>query len=351
MSRARDLILEYGWNSTAYQLVNPGIAHWFATRGDALVGYVRHAGVRVVAGAPVASLDRLLDVTLEFEAEATRAGERVCYFGAEERLEGLSRELPDHSSIVLGAQPVWAPDVLARNLASHSSLRAQLNRARNKKVSTTQWPAHRVEESTELRRVLAHWLGTRGLPPLHFLVEPDTLSQPADRMVFVAEREGTVVGFLVASPIPARNGWLVEQIVRAPGAPNGVTEMLIVHAAAAMAGHSSGYVTLGLAPLSRRAGLLESPAPWWLRAVLTWVRAHGHRFYDFDGLDSFKAKFRPQHWDPVFAIGNRRKFSPRFLYAIASAFSGGSPIVTVARGLGRAAKQEAVWAAGGPRQA
>ena len=346
MSLARDLILEYGWNSTAYQIVNPGIAHWFATRGDALVGYVRHAGVRVVAGAPVASLDRLLDVTLEFEADARRAGERVCYFGAEERLEGLSRQLPDHSSIVLGAQPVWAPDVLAENLVTYSSLRAQLNRARNKKVSITRWPATRVEKSTALRRVLAHWLGTRGLPPLHFLVEPETLSQPADRMVFVAEREGTVVGFLVASPIPARNGWLVEQIVRASGAPNGITELLVARAAEAMAGHSSAYVTLGLAPLSRRAGLLESPSPWWLRSVLTWVRAHGRRFYDFDGLDAFKAKFRPQQWDPVFAIGNRSRFSPRFLWAIASAFSGGSPLVTIARALGKATRQEMRWATG-----
>ena len=93
MSRARDLIFEFGWNTTAYQIVNPGIAHWFAARGDALVGYVRYAGVRVVAGAPVAALNRLLDVVLEFEADAERAGERVCYFGAEERLEELSRRL------------------------------------------------------------------------------------------------------------------------------------------------------------------------------------------------------------------------------------------------------------------
>ena len=52
---------------------------------------------------------------------------------------------------------------------------------------------------------LEQWI-ERGLPPLHFLVEPRTLERLADRKVFVAELKGEVVGFLVASPVPVRNG-------------------------------------------------------------------------------------------------------------------------------------------------
>jgi phosphatidylglycerol lysyltransferase len=51
--RARELVLRYGWNATAYQIVNPGIRQWFSGAGDAVVGYVTRWGVRVVAGAPV----------------------------------------------------------------------------------------------------------------------------------------------------------------------------------------------------------------------------------------------------------------------------------------------------------
>ena len=36
----RRLVLEHGWNATAYQILNPGIAHWFAREGDAVIGYV-----------------------------------------------------------------------------------------------------------------------------------------------------------------------------------------------------------------------------------------------------------------------------------------------------------------------
>ncbi|HMI57811.1 MAG TPA: phosphatidylglycerol lysyltransferase domain-containing protein, partial [Gemmatimonadaceae bacterium] len=81
-ARARALVLEHGWNATAYQILNPGIAHWFSRAGDAVIGYVTRSGVRVVAGAPVCAEERLHDVVAEFAADARAAGDRVCYFGA-----------------------------------------------------------------------------------------------------------------------------------------------------------------------------------------------------------------------------------------------------------------------------
>lgn len=36
----RDLVLRYGWNTLAYQILNPGIAHWFQPGGEGVVGYV-----------------------------------------------------------------------------------------------------------------------------------------------------------------------------------------------------------------------------------------------------------------------------------------------------------------------
>ena len=55
--RARALVLAHGWNAVAYQILNPGIRHWFAAAGDAVVGYATYAGMRVVAGAPQVRVD------------------------------------------------------------------------------------------------------------------------------------------------------------------------------------------------------------------------------------------------------------------------------------------------------
>lgn len=340
LERARRLVLEHGWNATAYQIINPGIRHWFAAEDDAVAGYVEHGGVRVVAGAPVCAEERLGSVVTAFERDARAAGCSVCYFGAEARLEAACSPPRSgrHARVLLGAQPTWDPRAWADIPAGHASVRAQLNRARNKGVRVSEWPASEAEQNPELRRCLREWLATRGLPPLHFLVEPDTLTRLSDRHVFVAEQRGVVLAFLIASPIPARSGWLVEQLVRGWNAPNGTTDLLVDAAMRSAAGIGAKYVTLGLAPLSRRSGIAASSSePLWLRGVLHWVRAHGRRFYDFDGLDAFKARFRPAAWEPVYAIASERPFTPRMLYAIAAAFSGGSPFAMVARGLGRAA--------------
>jgi phosphatidylglycerol lysyltransferase len=57
--RARKLILEHGWNATAYQILNPGISLWFSSAGDGVIGFVRHRKALVVGGAPVCAVDRL----------------------------------------------------------------------------------------------------------------------------------------------------------------------------------------------------------------------------------------------------------------------------------------------------
>jgi phosphatidylglycerol lysyltransferase len=285
----------------------------------------------------------LREVVDEFERDCAARRRRVCYFGAEDRLESLLTGDRLHSKVLLGAQPSWNPAHWADIVARKASLRAQLNRSRNKGVTVTLMPSEEATGHPELERVLREWLATRGLPPMHFLVEPDTLRRLVDRRVFVARLgTGEIAAFLVASPAPARRGWLIEQFVRGRKAPNGTIELLLDAAVRGLASEGYAYVTLGLAPLSRH-GLRPEENPWWLRLLLRWVRAHGRRFYNFEGLDNFKAKFQPERWEPVYAIVDEARFSPGMLYAIAAAFSDGSPLWTIARALWRAARTELRW--------
>lgn len=335
--RARALVLAHGRNATCYQILNPGFRRWFSPEGDAVAGYVTAAGVRVVAGAPVCAPERLAAAVAGFEDDAVRRGRRVCYFGAEEPLAEVLRARGPCDRLVLGAQPLWSPASMVAAFAGKASLRAQVNRARNKGVAARRWPSDHAAGHPGLARCLAEWLATRGLPPMHFLVEPETLARLEDRRVFVAERVGEPIAFLVASPVPARGGWLIEQIVRGHGAPNGTSELLLHAAALELAAHEARFLTLGLSPLSRRAMPPGTRPPRVIRLILAGVRAWGRRFYDFQGLEAFKAKFLPDAWEPIYAIAAERRFSLHSLYAIAGAFSGRSPVGFVARGVGRVA--------------
>ena len=336
VERARRILLKYGWNTTCFQILNPGIEHWFATAGDAVTGFVSTKDYRVVGGAPACAFERLAEVVSEFESDAEAAGEKVCYFLAEARLESILSGSARHSFVLLGAQPVWDPATWATIVDSNASLRAQLNRARNKKVTVTEWPIDRARNNPALEDCLAAWLESKGLPPLHFMVEPDTLGRLENRRVFVAEKAGEVVGFIVLSPVPTRNGWLTEQFPHRPGSPNGTVELMMNAVFRKLAADGCEFVTLGLSPLSKRAKIASFDNPIWLRILLGWMRKHGQRFYNFDGLDRFKSKLMPNYWEPVFAISNEPRFSGSTLYAIGCAFTENHPFRVLAIGLKKA---------------
>ena len=64
---ARELVMTYGWNSTAYQVLNPGLLHWFAPDVPAVVAYIRRHNVFLVAGAPICAANALQSVVASFE--------------------------------------------------------------------------------------------------------------------------------------------------------------------------------------------------------------------------------------------------------------------------------------------
>ena len=348
LAKARALVMRYGWLATSYQILNPGIKLWFP-RPDgmggraAVTGYADWGRVRVAAGAPICPPEDLPAAADAFEADARAEGKGVCYFAAGARLEGVLGASRGYAKVLLGAQPVWDPAAWPGILAERPSLRAQLARARNKKVTVSEWSRERATGNPELMRCLKEWLSRRGMPAMHFLVEPRTLDRLWDRRIFVAERSGRAIAFLMVSPVPLRNGWLVEQIVRAQAAPNGTAELLLDAAFRAAAADGLGYFTLGLSPLSGTALHEREDGPWWLALIFRWLRLHGGRFYNFRGLEAFKAKFSPAAWEPIYAICNRPAFTPGVLLAIAAVFGGVSPFLFTALALGKAVKLELYW--------
>ena len=201
--------MTHGWNSTAYQILNPGMRLWFSEDESAVVGFQRRGGYYLAAGAPVCAVERTAAVTAEFEAYAESQKSRVCYVCAGERLRESFAASPEHSMVALGAQPVWNPrDLGADDKGPRIALRAQLQRARNKGVWIEEVDPRIAAADTELDHILKEWLAQRRLPPMHFLVEPEVLrGEVEDRVVMVATRHDKAIAYLVAfCPSPPGKG-------------------------------------------------------------------------------------------------------------------------------------------------
>jgi phosphatidylglycerol lysyltransferase len=82
--RILELLKQHGWNSTSFQILEPGFRYWF-DGDDACVGYVDTGSAWVAAGSPIAARERLLEVSAGFVAAAKAAGRRACCFGTESR--------------------------------------------------------------------------------------------------------------------------------------------------------------------------------------------------------------------------------------------------------------------------
>ncbi len=287
----------------------------------------------MAVGEPACTPERLVSLCRAFAQDAARNGQRVCYLAAERTLVKTLADAGGHSAVPIGAQPVWHPAALDVVFRKTANLRYQLNRARNKGLSVAEWPVDR-SANPGLKRCLREWLEEKPLPALGFMTDPFLLQRMDGRRLWVAEKDGVTAGYTVLSPVPARKGWLVEQIVRGRNAPNGTAELLVAAAAHAVDAEKSRFITLGTAPLSRRGPRLSKAHPLWLRAVTAWLRAHGTRFYNFRGLEHFKANFKPQKWEPVYAVATEPRIRPATLYAVLGAFTAHSPLITLMHALG-----------------
>ena len=279
------LLQRFGSHVTSFQVLEPGFSYWFD--GDACVAYFEAAGAWVAAGAPLAAADQVGRVMGRFVEAARAEGKRARFFAIEPSV------VPEGFEVLpIGARPEWDPFAWEEALKGHRSLREQIRRSKAKGVRVRTATPEELSEGAPLREALdaliARWLTSKPMPAMGFLVDVHPYGFAEARRCFVAEQDGRVVGFLSAVPIYTRGGWLFEDLLRDPRAPNGTPELLVDAAMRALATEGSRFVTLGLVPLA------DVPQGW-----LRWIRDHSRWLYDFEGLRRFKGKLQPVRWSPV----------------------------------------------------
>jgi phosphatidylglycerol lysyltransferase len=313
-ARALALIRRHGRTATAFRALGGKMEHWFLTddTGDrGLVAYRRTPGALVAAGEPISDAHDAIAVAAAFVQFAASEGCRASFFATEETLAAS----PSFGRLMLGEQPVWGPQWWADHLAHHRSLREQLRRARAKGVTVHALDAEAMREPSRrasLERLIARWLAARPMAPMGFLVEVDPFAWLSERRSIVAMRDGRPMALLSMVPVPKRDGWLVEHLLRDPEAPNGTAELLVDRAMRDLAADGVPWVTLGMAPL---AGAVSG----WLRTI----RSVSRPLFNFDGLAAFKRKLRPQHWEPIYLVYPRDQPSVRAMIDGLRAFAGG----------------------------
>jgi len=310
--RAASFVARFGREGMSSLSLKSECSYWFGAGG--CVAYFDTGASWVAAGAPLCAKRDTESVAAAFVRAADRAGRRASFFAAEQAFESV----PSLGSVCIGQQPTWDPQRWSSTLRGSRSLREQLRRARAKGVRVRPLEATEVLDPSspmrlEVERIVKGWLETKGLAPMGFLVQPEPFAFPEARRYFVAEREGAIVGCLIAAPVPGRRGWLVDTTARTKGAPNGTTELMVDALMRTVSAEGSRWVSLGLAPLS-------GPAPEWMKrigSITPWL-------FDFEGLQAFKARLHPHQWEPMYLVHPKRTPAVLALLDALTAFAHGS---------------------------
>ncbi|MBN8998313.1 MAG: bifunctional lysylphosphatidylglycerol flippase/synthetase MprF, partial [Rhizobiales bacterium] len=176
-----------------------------------------------------------------------------------------------------------------------ASLRHAYNRAQRDGLSfelLTQ--AEVTAELDALQAVSNLWLAERKARENRFSIGAFERDYVAAQPAAVVRREGRIIAFATLMTTRLKSEVTVDLMRCAPDAPAGTMEFLFVALMLRLKADGYRAFDLGMAPLS---GLYESPAaPFWHKIARA-VVDHGERFYNFNGLRAFKAKFQPD-WHP-----------------------------------------------------
>ncbi len=255
----------------------------------------------------------------EYLIQLFKTSPKCSCFGADDTLVSSLSNTQPFPRLAIGAQPIINPQTWLTKLYSKQSFRAQIHRALNKKVAVTQVNSDTLTNMTELNTCLAEWIAHKHMPPMAFLLDAH-LHNLEKKRVWRVTLDTKPIGYMIIAPEPRVKGWTIQHLIRGHLAPNGTSELMIYECVRILALEGVTRVNLGMVPLSQHTQHLDQN-PFLIRWLMRWMKAHANRFYHFKGLESFREKLHPDHWETVWLITSQKSFSCESGLTLAKAFN------------------------------
>jgi phosphatidylglycerol lysyltransferase len=310
----------YGYNAHSLVSIAPGAEMWSAPDIDGAIIYGEFGHVWLAAGDPLTSPEESAELARQFASFAKRRNRVVAFVPT--TAEFARRVAPRHfSAVKVGAAPYFDLQTWNPRGDSAKKLRAGVNQAKRAGVEIEMVGNLNESFKRDTTQVCMQWLGSRPAPTTFgWLVALDPFMHAGYKKFFAARVNGQLFGFLGASPIPARKGWYLEDVISDPNAPQGTATLLVVEALKRLQEEGATLATLGTAPLATD-GLNDIPIEHHIaERTLDLASRHLHSFYNFEGLRRFKSKFVPSWWESEYALAPRGvAMPPRVGHAIVRA--------------------------------
>jgi phosphatidylglycerol lysyltransferase len=330
----------HGYNAHALVSIMPGAKTWSTPAIDGAIIYSEFGRVWLAVGDPLAADAEVKELARRFVAAARKKRRIPAFVPATARfaLEAVESGLV---AVKIGAAPYFDLQKWAPRGDHAKKVRSGVNQARRAGVRVEAIETAGAEIRKETETLCQSWLKSRRAATRFgwlFVLDP---FQHAEQKRFFAARDesGLLVGFLAASPMPARDGWYLEDVLRQPDAPAGTADLLVVEALTRLAADGAKCATLGTSPLAREGEQVVVCGHRLIESMVQKVSRRLERFYNFEGLRRFKAKFVPTWWESEYVLVPRGMAVPPLVtYAIIRAIVPGGIAQLITRQVARTLK-------------
>jgi len=291
IGRARDLVRRYGSDTLSYFALQDGRSYFFDVTGEAFLSYRVWGTVALVGGDPVGRADRIAPLIDSFLAYAASGGLDVCFLGVGCERASLYRRAG------LRLLKVGEEAVIELPAFDAAALKRKVRRAvrhvEESGISLRCYTAASVPPAVrqQMEGISRAWVEEKG-GQQGFSMTLGRLPRRSDEdcELMVAQEGEYVWGYLSFVPAYAGNGWSLDAMRRRPGAPNGLTEFLVIRSAESLRDRGYRSLSLNFATLANSAGDIDSRA---LDGARRFLWEHLSSVYQLKSLYQFNSKFDP----------------------------------------------------------
>lgn len=291
----------------------------FSDCGQAFLMYGRRGRTWIVLFDPVGPRAAWPALVIKFVRAAKAEGCRVAFYQVSQAFLPTAVDT-GFSLFKLGDQAVLDLATFDLKGGNWLKLRRSINRAERDGLEFAVLPPSDVPAyMDELGAVSDRWLAHHNAAEKGFSLGTFQRGYVASHPVAVIRIEGRIVAFANILTTETRTTAFIDLMRHLPGVHRGAMDLLFVRMIQHLQAEGYLRLNLGMAPLSGLSN--RSCAPLWHR-LGRFVYENGERFYNFKGVQAFKAKFDPD-WQPRYLAVHDRRQMPETMIDIVLLIGGG----------------------------
>lgn len=177
------------------------------------------------------------------------------------------------------------------------------NKALNAGLTVEEWSGSEIEGSKEkqqaLSEIYSEWRSRRTLEFGGFLNSTNPLESLHERRYFVVKAaDGDIEAYLIAAPVPGREGYFLEDLISRKNQSKGAGELITLEAMVRLGERGAKEASLGVVSMS---GLEQTSGelPSLVKFLMIEAPKAFSLVYNFNGMSIYRKRFKPHVWRSV----------------------------------------------------